>query len=48
MKRTFQIPALLLALTLAAHAQVNSGSNGSDGAFNPTLPSPIGWERGWG
>jgi hypothetical protein len=27
---------LLLLLCRAAHAQVNSGSNGSDGAFNPT------------
>ena len=27
---------LLLLVPLAAHAQVNSGSNGSDSAFNPT------------
>lgn len=26
----------LLFIPLVAHAQVNSGSNGSDGAFNPT------------
>ena len=30
------IPVLLLLLSLAASAQVNSGSNGSDGALNPT------------
>ncbi len=32
---------LLLLLCRAAHAQVNSGSNGSDGAFNPTTNTVI-------
>ena len=36
MKTRLQPLALLLLLPLAAHAQVNSGSNGSDGAFNPS------------
>ena len=30
------VTMLLLLACVAAHAQVNSGSNGSDGAFNPT------------
>lgn len=34
-QRILQAMAVLLAC-LGAHAQVNSGSNGSDGAFNPT------------
>lgn len=39
MKNPFSIGLrclLLLLIPLVAHAQVNSGSNGSDGAFNPT------------
>ena len=36
MKTPLNIFALLWLVPLAAHAQVNSGSNGSDGAFNPT------------
>lgn len=39
MKNPFSIGLrclFLLFIPLVAHAQVNSGSNGSDGAFNPT------------
>ena len=36
MKTPLRHLALLLLIPLAAQAQVNSGSNGSDGAFNPT------------
>lgn len=36
------VPAIFLThLCLTAHAQVNSGSNGSDGAFNPTTNTVI-------
>ena len=41
MKTLLHIFALLLLALLAAHAQVNSGSNGSDGAFNPTTSTVI-------
>ena len=39
MKTCFQTLALLVLLPLLAHAQVNSGSNGSDGAFHPSTNS---------
>ena len=41
MKTCFQTLALLVLLPLLAHAQVNSGSNGSDGAFHPTTNTVI-------
>ena len=41
MKTRLQPLALLLLLPLAAHAQVNSGSDGHDGAFNPTTNTVI-------
>jgi hypothetical protein len=37
MKTQIQLVLLATLLPLAAHAQVNSGSNGSDGAFNHSL-----------
>jgi hypothetical protein len=36
MKRAYFIAATLLVTAITSKAQVNSGSNGSDGAFNPT------------
>lgn len=36
MKNALLLCAVLLASAISAAAQVNSGSNGSDGAFNPT------------
>ena len=44
MKKTLSIRlccVFLLLVTVAAQAQVNSGSNGSDGAFNPTTNTVI-------
>ena len=41
MKTPLQPLALLLLVSLAARAQVNTGSNGSDGAFNPTTNTVI-------
>ena len=41
MKTRLQLLTLALLIPLAAHAQVNSGSNGSDGAFNPTTNTVI-------
>ena len=44
MKKTLSIRlccVFLLLVTVAAQAQVNSGSNGSDGAFNPTTNTLI-------
>ena len=38
--RIFQVMAAALVCT-SAHAQVNSGSNSSDGAFNPTTNTVI-------
>lgn len=36
MKNVLLLGAVLLASSISASSQVNSGSNGSDGAFNPT------------
>ena len=36
MKQKLLQAMVVLLACLGAHAQVNSGSNGSDGAFNPT------------
>ena len=41
MKQKILPTMFALLLCTAAHAQVNSGSNGSDGAFNPTTNTVI-------
>lgn len=39
--KNLALVVLVLALTASAHAQVNSGSTGADGAFNPTANTVI-------
>ena len=41
MKQKLLQAMVVLLACLGAHAQVNSGSNGSDGAFNPTTNTVI-------
>ncbi len=47
MKSKILLAAMVMLACASVRAQVNSGSNGSDGAFNPTTNIIIDHPTGW-